>query len=81
MKAIGDVDARVHIFAVTTLGRGRVVLSYARPSLPKKASVLILLEAEWTTGPVWARRREEKSPPLLTRDRIRAVHSVTKSLG
>ena len=28
------------------------------------SSVLIIQEVEWTPGPVWTRRSEEKSPPL-----------------
>ena len=36
-----------------------------QPSLPGKLPILILKEAEWTSGPVWSRRCEEISPPLL----------------
>ena len=39
--------------------------SYVRPPLPRGNSpVLILQEVEWTPGPVWTRRSEDKSPPL-----------------
>ena len=39
--------------------------SYARPPVPRGNSlVLILQEVEWTPGPVWTRRSEEKSPPI-----------------
>ena len=50
IKAQGDVDARVHIFAATAPRRGRVpspTLDHLYPL------VLILQEAEWTEGPVW----------------------------
>ena len=41
--------------ASPTLGR-----LYPRGNSP----VLILYEVEWTPGPIWTRRSEEKSPPL-----------------
>ena len=59
-------DARVHIFAATTLGRDIV----ANPTIGRlypsaeKAPWLILQVAEWSLRPIWTRRREEKSPHL-----------------
>ena len=50
-----------HIFAVTTLGRGRVAGSTLGRLYPEKSPVLILQEAEWKPGAVWTRRGEEKS--------------------
>ena len=61
---MGDVDARLHIFTATALGRGRVASPTRPPLPPGKPPVLILQEAEWTPGPVWTRRSKEKSPPL-----------------
>ena len=62
---MGDVDARVQIFTATALGRGRVASLTLGCLYPRgKPPVLILQEAEWTSGPVWTRRSEEKSPPL-----------------
>ena len=64
MKAHEDVDARVHICAVTALGRGKQACPTLTVFTPGKAPVVILHEAEWTPGPVWTRRSEEKSPHL-----------------
>ena len=62
---MGNVDARVHIYTATALGRGRVVSSTRGILYPwGKHPVLILYDAELTPGPVWTRRSEEKSPPL-----------------
>ena len=59
------MDARVHIFTATALGRGRVASPPLCRLYPRwKPLLLILQEAEWTSGPVWARRSDEKSPPL-----------------
>ena len=64
-RPTGDVDARVYIFTATALGSGRVASPTLGRLYPRgKPPVLILEEAEWTSGPVWTRRSEEKSPPL-----------------
>ena len=52
MKATGNVDARVYIFAATALGRGRVVSPTLGCLYPGKAPVLMLQEAELTLGPL-----------------------------
>ena len=58
------MDARVHIFVATALGRGMVANPTPLPVfISGKAPVLIIQEAE-CPGPVWARRSEEKSAPL-----------------
>ena len=58
MKVNEDVNARVHIFAATALGRDRVA-SPTRDSLyPGKATALILQEAAWVPGPGWKRKTE-----------------------
>ena len=66
MKALGgDVDARVHIYTATALGRGRVASPTLGHLYPRGESLLLIFkEGEWTPGPVWTRRSEEKSPPL-----------------
>ena len=53
MKVHGVVDARLHIYTATTLGRCRV----ANPTLGRlypwgMSLILILYEAQWTPGPV-----------------------------
>ena len=63
-RPTGDVAARVHIFTAMALGRGRVASPTLGRVYPRgKPPVLVLQEAEWTSGPVWTRRSEEKSPP------------------
>ena len=56
-----DVDAKIHIYTAAALGRGRVGSPTLGRILPP---VLILMEAEWTPGPIWTRRRKEKSSLL-----------------
>ena len=65
MKAHGGCGCKgPHIHSHSTRKR-QGGQSYARPPLPPgKPPVLILQEAEWTSGPVWTRRTEEKSPLL-----------------
>ena len=71
---MGDVDARIHIFAATALRRGRVTCPTLAFFTPGKASVLILQETEWTPGPVWTRRSEEKSlSHRITHNQTQAV--------
>ena len=45
---MGDVDAKIHIFTATVLGRGRVVKPPSALFTHGEAPVLILQEAEWT---------------------------------
>ena len=73
MKAHGDVNAKVHIYTATALGRGRVADPKLGRLYPGESHSLILLEAEWTPEPVLTRRNEEKSPRTDTWDRTRAV--------
>ena len=64
-RPTGDVDARVLIFTATALGWGRMASPTLGRLYPRGNSpVLILQEVEWTPGPVWTRRCEEKFPPL-----------------
>ena len=63
MKAQGDVDARVHIFSATVLGKGRVANHTLDRFYHGKASVLILQVAKVTPGPVWAQKSEENLHP------------------
>ena len=60
----GDLDARVHIFAATALGRGWVASPTLGRLYPGKAPVFIIQKAEWTQGSVWTPRSEEISPSL-----------------
>ena len=53
MKAQGDVDARVHIYAATALEEVEWLDLCSAIFTPGKALVLILQEAEWIPGPVW----------------------------
>ena len=45
---MGDVDAKIHIFAAMVTGRGRVASPKLDRLYPGKALILILQEAEWT---------------------------------
>ena len=63
-----DVDARIHIFAATELGRGRVANPMLGHVFSWKAPVLILQEAAWTPGPVWTQKSEENLHPSITWD-------------
>ena len=62
MKALGTCGCKgPHILSHDTRKR-----SYARPSFPVGKPLIgptHLQEAEWTPGPVWTRRSEEKSSP------------------
>ena len=59
------MDVRVHIYTAMALGRDRVASPMLGRLYPRgKPPVLILQKAEWTSGPFWTRRSEEKSPPL-----------------
>ena len=60
-RPMRDVNARVHIYTATALGRGRIASPTLGLLYPR---ILILYEPEWTPGPVWRRRSEEKSPPF-----------------
>ena len=42
MKVHGDVDAKVHTYTVTALGRGRVAVLHSAAFTPGKAPVVIL---------------------------------------
>ena len=64
MKAHRNVDTRIHIFAVSALGRGRVVSPTLGRLYRRKAQVLISQEAERTSGPFWTRMSKEKYPLL-----------------
>ena len=61
-KVHGDVDARVHIYTVNALARGRMTSPMRGRLCPP---VLILQEAEWISRPIWTWRSKEKFPPLF----------------
>ena len=67
MKALGDVDARIHIYTATALGRGKVTSPTLGRLYPRGEHPLVILwEALWTTETVRTRRNEKnKSSPLL----------------
>ena len=79
MRPTGDVDARIHIFTATALGRGRV----ANPTLGR----LYPRESPWysfyrrLSGPQDMKKRRKISTPSETRDRTRAVQPVAQRLA
>ena len=57
----GDVDARVEILAATALGRGRVANPIFGHFYRRGSPGTHFEKPEWTSGPVWTRRNEEKN--------------------
>ena len=79
---MGDVDAKVHIFAATALGRGRM----ASPTLGRvysrgKPPVLILIRLSGPQDQSGHEGAKKNLHPSDTRDRTRAVQPVAQRLA
>ena len=59
---MGEVVAKVHIFASKAQGSGRVARLTLDVFISERISLLIFQEAEYAPGPVLMRRSKEKSP-------------------
>ena len=81
MKAHGDVDAMVHIFAATALGRGRVTSPSLGRLHPRKAPVLILQENEGPQNQSGHEEVEKNLLPFEIRDRTRTVQLGSQALA
>ena len=79
MKATGDVDARVHIFTATALGRGRVASPTLGPLYPRESS-----GTHFIGGPQDQSGHEgvkKNLHPSDNRDRTRAVQPLAQRLA
>ena len=80
-RPIGDVDARIHIFAATTLEEVRWLALRSSDFTSWKAPVPIWWESEWNPGPDSTRTSEEKSLPLRRQGSNRVVQPLAKRLA